>query len=303
MSQEQMAKTFGVERSVITKHTNNVIREGEVTEEGNVQKMHISSTKPTKVYSLQILLAVGFRVGSPEGKEFRVWALDALVQILTKGFYINKRILTAKPDRFAELRRIIQDIRADEANMYAELRRILAMCQDYDPSSAACTLFFASFQNRLLYAITGNTASEIVIGRADANKPNMGLRTWDGDYPLQDDALTAKNYLGDLELEDLNRLVGMVLDFFEDQVKREWLVSLKDADERLSDILTVNKRKMLPGGPRATKAERDRYGKAQYKLFDKQRREARKAVALSELNQAAKALPKPRQGKKKTAAG
>jgi len=128
MSQAQMAATFGVERSVITKHIANVFREGELAEERNVQKMHISSTKPTNVYSLQVLLAVGFRVGSPEGRQFRVWALDALVQILTKGFFIDRKRLKGKPDRIAELRRIIQDIRADEANVYAELRRILAMC-------------------------------------------------------------------------------------------------------------------------------------------------------------------------------
>jgi hypothetical protein len=298
MSQEQMAHTFGVERSVITKHTNNVLRDGEVPEEGNVQKMHISPTKPTKVYSLHMLLAVGFRVGSPEGREFRIWALDALVQILTKGFYVNKRALKGKPDRFAELRRIIQDIRADEANMYAELRRILAMCKDYDPNSKVCRDFFAAFQNRLLYAITGATASELVIKRADADKPNMGLQTWSGDYPLQDDALTGKNYLGQLELEDLNRLVSMVLDFFEDQVERGWLVSLNEADGALTEILTVNKRKMLPHGPRATAAQRDRHGKKQYKIFDARRREIRKAEALSELNETAKTLPKKRSGKK-----
>ena len=108
----------------------------------------------TKFYDLNALISVGYRINSKQGTLFRIWATDKLVQILTKGFYIDKRRLKGQLDRLAELRRIIQDIRADEANMYAELRRILAMCKDYDPTSQACTLFFAAFQNRLLYAIT-----------------------------------------------------------------------------------------------------------------------------------------------------
>lgn len=301
--QSQMAAMFGVGVPAVSKHLKNIFEEGELDPDSVVSKMEITATDGkrynTTIYNLNALISVGYRVTSKQGTMFRIWATDKLVQILTKGFYIDKRRLKGQPDRLAELRRIIQDIRADEANMYADLRRILAMCKDYDPSSKACTEFFAAFQNRLLYAITGSTASELVIKRADAHKPNMGLQTWSGDYPLQEDARTGKNYLGQLELQDLNRLVSMVLDFFEDQVERGWLVSLNEADQALIEILTVNKRKMLPAGPRATAAHRDRHAKAQYKVFDGRRREARKAEALSELNQAAKALPKGRSGQKK----
>jgi hypothetical protein len=240
---------------------------------------------------LDVAFYVGYRVNSQRGVLFRRWATDVLVQFATKGFVVEPRKLKGKPDRIVELRRIIQDIRADEANVYAELRRILAMCQDYDSQSEASHLFFASFQNRLLYAITGKTASEMLIARADARKENMGLQTWDGDHPLQEDALVAKNYLGPLEIEDLNRLVGMVLDFFEDQTKRGWLVLLSDADKKLGEILTVNKRLTLPHGPRTTKAVGEKHAKAQYKLFDKERREERKRQALAELNEQAARLP------------
>jgi len=301
-TQAQMAKMFGVQRPAITKHLRNIFADGELLEDAVSSKMELTASDgkrySTTVYDLNALISVGYRITSKEGTLFRIWATDKLVQILTKGFYIDKRQLKGQPDRLAELRRIIQDIRADEANMYAELRRILAMCKDYNRNSKECRDFFAAFQNRLLYAITGSTASELVINRADADKPNMGLQTWSGDYPLQDDALTGKNYLGQLELEDLNRLVSMVLDFFEDQVERGWLVSLNEADKALGEILTVNKRKMLPRGPRATAAQRDRHGKRQYKIFDERRREIRKAEALSELNKTAESLPRKRSGKR-----
>ena len=307
-SQAQMADMFGVTQQAVSEHVRNIFKEGELPDSGATHKKILLVRKEGSRdvrreidhYDLNTLISVGYRVTSKQGTLFRIWATDKLVQILTKGFYIDQRKLKGQLDRLAELRRIIQDIRADEVNMYAELRRILAMCKDYQPASKACTLFYAAFQNRLLYAITGSTASELVIKRADAANPNMGLQTWSGDYPLQDDALTGKNYLGQLELQDLNRLVSMVLDFFEDQVERGWLVSLNQADEKLTEILTVNKRKMLPDGPRASTTQRDRHGKAQYSIFDQKRREARKTSALADLNHAAKTLPR-RVSRKKVA--
>ena len=305
-SQSQMAEMFGVDRRTVNEHLKNIYSEGELEEISTCRKIRQVRQEGNRqvereipFYDLNAVISVGYRVTSKQGTLFRIWATDKLVQILTNGFYIDKRRLKGQADRLAELRRIIQDIRADEANMYAELRRILAMCKDYDPSSKACIKFFAAFQNRLLYAITGSTASELVIKRADSDKADMGLQSWSGDYPLQEDALTGKNYLGQLELQDLNRLVSMVLDFFEDQVERGWLVSLNEADEKLTDILTVNKRKMLPDGPRATTAQGNSHGKEQYKDFDKKRREARKKQALSELNEAARSLPKLRSQKSK----
>jgi hypothetical protein len=298
-SQEQMADMFGVDRTSISRHLTNIYDEAELERSATcaeIAQVRMEGARevrrPRLVYNLNAIISVGYRVTSKQGTLFRIWATDKLFQILTKGFYIDQRKFKGQPDRLAELRRIIQDIRADEANIYAELRRILSMCQDYallDPKAA--NLYFATFQNRMLYAITENTAAEIIIKRADCTKPNMGLKTWgSGDQPLQGDALTAKNYLGELEIRDLNRLVDMVLNFFEDQTERGWLVTLKDADEKLAEILTVNKRELLPNGPRATKPAGEAHAKEQYKLFDKARREERKRVALQQINEQARII-------------
>ncbi len=224
-----------------------------------------------------------------------------LVQLATKGFVVDVRRLKGDYDRLRELRELIRDIRSDEANLYAELRRILSMCSDYDPSSKTCIAFFAKFQNALLFAITGHTAPEIIVRRADANSENMGLQAWKGDHILQTDVCTAKNYLGEIELRDLNRLVGMVLDFFEDQVERGWLVTMEDADGKLGEILAVNKRIKLEGAGKISKPRAEKHAKEQYALFDATRREIRKADALRELDAAVKKLPAPRKsgGKKK----
>lgn len=296
-SQTQMVEMFAVDQSGISRHVRNVLETGELSAEGNMQKLHISSTKPTVVYSLDMLISVGYRVNSKQGTMFRIWATDKLVQILTKGFYIDPGKLKGRTDHIAELREIIRDIRADEANSYAELRRIIAMCPDYNPRSKTSRNFFANFQNRILYAITGHTAAEIVKLRADARKPDMGLQTWSAkrDYPLQPDVTVSKNYLGPIEMKDLNRLVVMVLDFFEDQTDRGWLVSVDDADQKLLEILTVNRRKMLQGFGNISHEQAEDHSKRQYKIFDKARREERKANALAELNERSKALPKPKR--------
>lgn len=300
-TQKQMADLFGRDISVISRHLSAIFDEGELDESSNLQKMQIAgSAKPVALYGLDAVLAVGYRVNSKQGMLFRRWANGVLRQFLLKGFVIDAKRLKGKPDRITELRWIIQDIRADETNIYAELRRILSMCQDYDPKSEQCRQFFAAFQNRLLYAITGRTAAGILLSEADASKPQMGLQSWDGDHPLQDDALPSKNYLGKLQIEDLNRLVGMVLDFFEDQTERGWLVSLADADLRLTEILTVNRRKILPDGPKPTRKAAEAHATTQYKLFDQERRAERKRNALAELDENARLLALPRKSKAKS---
>ena len=244
-------------------------------------------------YGLDVAMYVGFRVNSLEGRLFRRWATQSLVQLAKHGFVIDKRKLRGHPDRLRELRLIIADIRSDEANMYAELREICAMCQDYDSASPTSRNFFAHFQNRMLYAVTEQTAAGLIVEKADATAENMGLAAWAGDRVVQSDAVIAKNYLGKLQLEDLNRLVGMVLDFFEDQVKRGWLVSMKDADGRLAEILTVNRRHMLQSFGTVSVEDAKRHAIAEYRKFDADR----KAAAVRELNRAAseiKAPAKPR---------
>lgn len=309
-TQAQLASMFGVDLRTVNEHIQRFVADGEL-DTSTIRDFRIvreeggrSVNRPISHYGLDVAFYVGYRVNSSEGKLFRRWATAMLVQLATKGYVVNVRRLKGEPDRFAELRQLIQDIRASEANLYAELRRILSMCKDYDPATKVCQNFFALFQNRLLYAITGQSASGLLATRADAKKPNMGLTAWKGDEPLQTDAVVGKNYLGQLELEDLNRLVGMVLDFFEDQLKRGWLVSMADADAKLAEILAVNRRLMMPGLGKPSHTAAERHVKAQYKLFDDARREERKRVALDELSQAIaqspKASTKRLRGKKPT---
>lgn len=304
-TQADMAAMYGVTTATINEHIQRFTADSEL-DESTIRDFLIVRTEGSRKvrrsithYGLDVAFYVGYRVNSAEGKLFRRWATQILVQLAKHGFVVDKRQLRGNADRLAELREIIRELRADEANLYAELRQILSMCKDYDPSRQDTRQFFAHFQDCLLYAITEHTSAELKLTRADAAKPNMGLRTWseDREYPLQTDATNSKNYLGDLELEDLNRLVGMVLDFFEDQVKREWLVSMDDAWAKLEEILTVNKRKTLRNFGSVRRDRAETHAKKQYKIFDKARREERKANALADLNNAARNL---RGNKKKS---
>ena len=303
-TQADMASMFGVTVQAVSQHIQLFIDDGEldtstlkdfliVRQEGSRQvKRQITH------YGLDVAFYVGYRVNSVEGRLFRKWATQALVQLAMYGFVVDKRRLKGSPDRLRQLREIIADIRSDEANMYAELRDICAMCQDYDPSAPASRDFFAHFQNRMLYAVTEHTAAEIIRSRADATAENMGLTVWDGDRVLQSHTSVAKNYLGELELRDLNRLVGMVLDYFEDQTERGWLVSMEDAEARLLEILTVNRRHMLQGFGRVSASAAKKHAHAENKKFS----EARKVAAVEELKQLAaekKSAPRSRSKKSK----
>lgn len=303
-TQKDMAAMYGVGVSSVNEHIAKFMQDGEI-DESVIRNFRITAADgksyDTKHYGLDVAFYVGYRVNSTEGKLFRRWATQTLVQLAKYGFVVDKRRLKGAPDRLAKLREIIRELRADEANMYAELRSILAMCKDYAPRLEATRLFFAHFQNRLLYAITGHTSAELLFKLANATKPNMGLQTWDeeNEYPLQADVSNSKNYLGELQLEDLNRLVSMVLDFFEDQTKRGWLTTMAEADKALEEILTVNKRKMLKGYGQACADDAEKHAKAQYKAFDKARRAEWKAKALAELAAKAKELPALARRRKK----
>jgi hypothetical protein len=303
-TQADMAAMYGVDVRTANEHVSKFLEDGEL-DPATIRNFRIVRQEGARQvereiihYGLDVAFYVGYRVNSNEGKLFRRWATASLVQLAKYGFVVDKRKLRGDPDRLTKLRLLIQDLRNNEANIYAELRRILSMCQDYDARDA---LFFANFQNRLLYAITSYTAAELLVSRANASKPNMGLQAWDEDrdYPILEDAKTSKNYLGEFELEDLNRLVGMVLDFFEDQTRRGWLVSMADADAKLGEIFAVNKRHMLKGFGRVEAEDAKVHVKAQYDVFDKQRRAVWKAEALAELQDHAKAISaeKKRKGK------
>ncbi|AGK57519.1 hypothetical protein HYPDE_29218 [Hyphomicrobium denitrificans 1NES1] len=303
LSQSEIAELFGVTRENVNIHITNIYKDEELDAESTSKeslqvrlegKREVS--RPIKLHNLDAIISVGYRVNSKQGTIFRKWATGALVQLLTKGFVVDADKLKGNVDRLRELREIIRDIRSDEANMYAELRHICAMCQDYDPKSKLCQEFFANFQNRLLYAVTAHTSAELIKARANAKSENMGLTAWKGDRVLKADTDVAKNYLGKIELQDLNRLVGMVLDFFEDQTERGLLVTMTDAEKKLLEILTLNSRVMLKGFGRVTAKKAKDHAHTQYELY----KETQRMKNVAELGNAAKALPKPPRSKKST---
>ncbi|WP_244423475.1 RhuM family protein [Nitratireductor aquibiodomus] len=225
MTQEQIARLFGRDVSVISRHISNVIAEGELEQESNLQKMQIArSTKPVTLYSLDMIISVGYRVSSAQATLFRRWATGILVQFARSGFVVDSARLKQERDRIAELREIIRDIRSDEANVYRELQAICALCQDYDGSTARAQGFFQKTQAKLIYAVVSQTPSELVMARADHQVENMGLQSWPGDKMRKRDVTVSKNYLAEAEIGELNRLTTILLDIFEDQAKLvDWL--------------------------------------------------------------------------------
>lgn len=301
MTQAQIAELFGRDVSVISRHIANVIDEGELPEESNLQKTQIAgSTRPVTLYSLDMVISVGYRVSSAQATLFRRWATEKLVQFATKGFMVDS-IRLKQPenaDRIAELREIIRDIRADEANVYREIRQICAMCQDYDGSSEAWQEFYRNTQAKLMYAVTSHTPAEIIHSRTDAAAPNMGLTSWPNDNIRKNDVAISKNYLSDNEIKELNRLTTILLDIFEDQLDIGRLIVMADAKDLLDRQLQFLNRPVLSGGGSVKMTDAKRRAEGQYELYSADRKRQRQDEAdrvLSELRQAEKALPKSKR--------
>lgn len=223
-TQAQMAELFGKNISTISRHISNILNENEVDEKSNLRFMQIAnSDKPVALYSLDIILAVGFRVRSPRGTQFRRWANSTLKEYLQKGYVLDSERLKnpdGRPDYFDELLEKVRDIRASEKRFYQKLRDLFSLSSDYDKTDAATIRFFAETQNKLIYGVTGETAAELILSRADAAKPNMALTSWQGGIVRRKDIYTAKNYLTADELDSLSRLVTIFLESAEFRVKR-----------------------------------------------------------------------------------
>lgn len=223
MTQAQMAELFDRSISTISRHIKGIFDEQELAEKSNLQKMQIAnSDKPVVFYSLDVILAVGFRVRSPRGTQFRRWANTTLREYLQKGFVIDDERLKnpdGRPDYFDELLARIRDIRASEKRFYQKLRDLFALSSDYDKTDRATQLFFAEVQNKLIYGVTGKTAADLIMSRADASKQNMALTSWSGNIVRKRDILIAKNYLNADEIDTLNRLVTIFLESAELRVK------------------------------------------------------------------------------------
>ena len=232
----------------------------------------------TKHYSLDMIIAVGYRVRSARGTQFRQWATATLAEYLTKGFALDdQRLKDAKnwgADYFDELLARIRDIRASERRFYQKITDIYATSIDYDGKAAITQEFYATVQNKLHWAITGRTAAETVVSRADADKPNMGLTTWKnaakrGGGPIRKaDAGVAKNYLGEKEIAALNRIVTMYLDYAEDQAARKNPVHMADWVKRLDALLTFNERNVLTNAGKVSAAMAEDHAAREFAKFE-----------------------------------
>lgn len=304
MTQEQMAAVFALDRSGIAKHLKNIFAEGELEEAAvcakNARTAADGKSYPTQFYNLDAIISVGYRVSSKQGTLFRKWATGVLVQFATRGFVVDVDRLKnpVEYDRVAELREIIRDIRSSEANLYAELRRICAMCQDYDPQNDSSREFYQHMQAKLFWAVATKTPSMIISERANAAAPNMGLCTWPKTEIRQQDALVAKNYLTQGEIKELNRLTDILVSIFEDQLDIGKLTLMTEASALLDQQLRNLNRSVLRHGGTVKHSTAERAAKAAYAKFDKQRRELRRIEAdkqLAELKGVANAMPKKKR--------
>jgi hypothetical protein len=309
-TQDQMAEMFGVNVPSISRHLKNIFAEGELDPGATVSKIERVARegrrevrRTIEIYNLNAIISVGYRVSSKQGTMFRIWATDTLVQFATKGFVIDAERLKnpEEQDRVRELREIIRDIRSDEANVYREVRRICAMCQDYDQKSATWRDFYARMQAKLMWAVTSQTAAIILTERANAAAENMGLRSWPKDTIRQQDALVAKNYLAEPEIRELNRVTTILLDIFEDQLDIGKLKTMAEVEQTLDRQLKSLNRPVLTHGGSVKSSAAERHVKEQYRVFDEKRRALRHAEAdaqIAELLKKERALSKSRRKKR-----
>lgn len=300
MSQAQIGQLFGRDVSTISRHIANVFEEGELDESTSLQKVQTTTGRPASLYNLDVVISVGYRVSSSQATVFRRWATSILVQFAKKGFVVDAPRLKQpeNADRVAELREIIRDIRSDEANIYRELRRICAMCQDYDGTTEVAREFYQRTQAKLVYAVTSHTPAEIVSERANHNFRNMGLQSWPNDQIRKSDVAISKNYLTESEIRELNRLTSILLDIFEDQLDIGRIVVMQDAQHLLDQQLRQLGRVVLSGGGSVSAADARRKAEYQYGEFDRQRKLERQKEAderIAALAKEAKKLPKPRR--------
>ncbi|WDV47866.1 virulence RhuM family protein [Clostridiaceae bacterium M8S5] len=256
MTQKAIAELYQTTPQNITLHIKNIYEEGELEEMATcknylqVQNEGARQVKRNpKHYNLEMIIAIGYRVRSNRGTQFRKWATERLNEYLVKGFTMDderlKGMKNIGDDYFDELLERIRDIRASEKRFYKKITDIYALSIDYNPKSQQAKIFFATVQNKLHFAIHGHTAAELIGERADATKDNMGLTTWKGKKVRKTDVTVAKNYLTEKELKSLNRIVTMYLDYAEDQAERRNPMNMKDWEEKLNAFLKFNEREIL----------------------------------------------------------
>ena len=282
LTQAEIAALYQITPQSVTQHIRAIYQENEISEAATCKEFLQVQTeggrevrRQLKHYALPMIIAIGYRVRSTRGTQFRQWATRTLGEYLQKGFAIDDERLknppvgtVAAPDYFDELLERIRDIRASEKRVYLRVREIFALAADYQPGFKDTTRFFQIIQNKLHFACTGQTAAELVYRRADASQPLMGLtHTATTGVVRKSDIKTAKNYLNQDEIGELNRIVTMWLDFAEDQVKRKKQIFLHDWQEKLDQFLQFNDRNVLQGAGTITKQQADEKAAAEYERY------------------------------------
>ena len=280
LSQKLMAELFQKDVRTINEHILNVFAESELPrDESVIRNFRITASDgknyDTNFYSLDMIISVGYRVKSLRGTQFRQWATQRIKEYLIKGFTINTEYLKNPEgkDYFEELLKEIREIRASEKRFYAKIKDIYATSVDYDKTADVTRDFFAMVQNKMLWAVTGQTAAEIIHSRANSEEINMGLTTWNGKKLLAPDVVIAKNYLKKDEMEKLDRLTVMYLDYAELQAERRIPMTMVDWATKLDGLLSLNEMEILTHKGKISKELAEKKAKAEYHKYDEKRRQ------------------------------
>lgn len=299
----QMAELFGIDKSGISRHIKNVYDTGELQENATVAKIATVQTEGNRevnrtldFYNLDMIISVGYRVNSIRGTHFRIWATKQLTELIRKGFVLDNEKLK-NPDNpfgkdyFDELLEQIRDIRSSEKRFYRKITDIYALAVDYTPSAEETQDFFKVVQNKLIFAATGNTAAEVIANRSNSDKDNMGLTTWKGAKVKKQDVTVSKNYLKKEELDTLNRIVTMYLDYAELQAKNHKQMFMKDWRDKLDAFLQFNGQEILQDAGKISKKIADKLAMEKYEQFHQNRLQANNAK-IDDIDQAIKKIKK-----------
>ncbi len=282
LSQRLLSELYQVSVKTVNEHLINIYDEGELHPQATIRKFRIVQIEGEREvsrlvdhYRLEAILALGYRVRTPRGVEFRKWATTQLQELLVKGFVMDDERLkegrSIGADYFEELLARIRDIRASEKRFYQKIKDIYTLAIDYDANADATRTFFQTVQNKLHWAITGLTAAEIITQRADANKPNMGLTNWQGQRVRKSDVGTAKNYLAQEEIEQLNRIITMYLDYAELQVNNRNPLYMADWQKKLDGFLQFNEQNILTHAGKVSSDIAQAHAEAEYARFNQAR--------------------------------
>ena len=281
MNQKQMAELFATSVPNVNIHISNILKENELDKDSVIKDYLITATDGkhynVTFYSLDMVLAVGFRVKGKRGTQFRIWANQHLKEFIVKGFVLDDERLKnpdGRPDYFDELLERIRDIRASEKRFYQKLRDLFALSSDYDSTDKATQMFFAETQNKLLYAVTHQTAAEIIVSRADASQPNMALTSWKGSVVRKQDIYIAKNYLRADEIDLLNRLTTLFLESAEIRVKERLDLTINYWRQNVDHLLEFQNKDVLRNAGSISNKEMETHVLAVYEQFDQRRKQA-----------------------------